>query len=64
MISLMWNLKTKQMNKQKQNQTYKYKEQTDGWQREDRWGMGKMSEGEWEIQVSSYGISRRDKGLA
>ena len=29
-----------QMNK-KQNQTHKYREQTDGWQREGVWGDGK-----------------------
>ena len=50
----------KQMNKQtnkKQNQTYKYREQTDGCQREMGWRKGTMWEEEWEIQDSSYGMN-------
>ena len=38
----------------KQNQTYKYREQTVGC-----WGVGKMGEGEWEIQTCSYGMNKR-----
>ena len=34
----------KQINK-KQNQTYKYEDQTDGCQREGGWGLGEMDEG-------------------
>lgn len=45
----------------KQNQTCTYREKTDGCQRGGSWGMGKICEAEWEIQVSSYGISNRDK---
>ena len=35
----------------------KYREQTDGCQREGGWGVSRMGEREWEIQASSYGIS-------
>lgn len=42
----------------KQNQTYKYREQTDGYQRRQRWGMGKIGEDEWEIWTSSYGMNK------
>ena len=46
----------KRINK-RQNQTYKYREQTEGCHREENREMGKMSEGEWEIHVSGCGIS-------
>ena len=48
------------MNKEpniKQNQTYKYREQSDGCQRIDEWGMGDMGEGKWDIQASHYGMN-------
>ena len=60
----MWNLKYKirQMNKQvnkKQNQTYKYREQTDGCIRGGGgcgdWQIGK---GKGEMPASSYGMSK------
>ena len=41
-----------------QNQTYKYREQTDDCQKAGGWGMGKMGEGVWEIQASSYGMNK------
>ena len=42
----------------KQKQTHKYKKQTDGCQRRGvPTRTGKMVEGEWEVQVSSYGMS-------
>ena len=47
----------KQTNKE-QNQTHQYKEQTDGCQRGGDVGIGKMGEGEWKIQNSSYGMNR------
>ena len=49
-------LKAKQ--NKKQNQTYKCRQQTDGWQRERGGGMGEMGEGDWEIQASSYGMKK------
>jgi len=45
--------------------THKYREQADGYQREGDGGMGKMGEGDWEVQASSYGmIKSRIKGVA
>ena len=35
------------MNKQKQNQKYKYREQTDGFQKGEGAGMGKVDEEQW-----------------
>ena len=46
----------KQMNKEKQTQ--KYREQTDGCQMGGGWGMGKMGDVEWEVQASSYGMNK------
>ena len=56
-FSSMQNLKTK-TNEQTVNQTYKYREHTDGCQRGEGGGMGKISEGEWEVQASSYRINK------
>ena len=48
----MWNIKkTNESTNKKQNQAYKYREQTDGYQRGGV-GMGKIGEGWWEIQAS------------
>ena len=41
----MWNLKTKQMNKEtKEKQIHKHREETDGCHREGERGMGKIHE--------------------
>ena len=48
------------MNKEiKSRISYKYREQIDGYQRVGR--LGKMGEGEREIQASSYGMSKSRK---
>ena len=47
----------KQTNK-KQNQTYKYREQINGCQKEGVGDIGKMDERKWEVQTSSYGTSK------
>ena len=39
-----WNLRNKTMNKQKANQTYEYRDQTDVCQRDGGGMMGKMGE--------------------
>ena len=44
------------MHKQKQKQIPKYKGQNDGGQRKG--GKGKLGEGEWEVQASSYGRNK------
>ena len=46
------------MNKQKKNQTYQYREQNYDCQKEGGSRMGKMGEGEWEIQAFSYGMNK------
>ena len=43
---------------EKQNQSCKHGEQSDGCQREKGEEMGKMGKGEWQIQASSYGMSK------
>lgn len=44
---------------QSQHKTYKYRDQTDGYQRGGQWGeMGKMGEEEWETQVSRDGMNK------
>ena len=42
----------------KQNHTYKFRERTDGCQREWEWTLDKMDEGEWKTQASIYGMSK------
>ena len=59
MISLMWNLRNKEMKKNKQKRqkhVHKYREQT----RRKRvgWGIGKMGGGQWEVQASSCCLSK------
>ena len=49
-------LKTKQTNEQ--NWTYEYKEQITDYLRGEGFGVGKIGEGDQEIQTSSYKISK------
>ena len=49
---------SKKLISKRQSQKYKYKEETDGCQKEGAWGVRQMSEGEREIQTSSYGMSK------
>lgn len=44
-----------------QIQTHKYREQGGGHQRSGCKGMCKMSEGEWKVLSSTYGISHGNK---
>ena len=46
------------MNEQTKKETHKYREQTDGYQKRGGCGLGKMAEGEWEIQASGYGMNK------
>lgn len=48
----------KQTNKQKQNQSYEHREQTEGSQRGRGGGLGKVGGREWEVQASSGGMSK------
>lgn len=41
-----------------QNQTYKHRQQTDGRQRKGAEGMGRKGVVEWELQASSYGMTK------
>ena len=45
------------MNKQAK-ETHKHREQTGDFQRGCGWEVGKMGEGEWDIQASSYGMNK------
>ena len=60
MISVIYGIqKTKQTDTQKkQKQALKYGEQTGGYWKGVNGEMGKMDEGEWEVQAHSYGMSK------
>ena len=49
-------MSNKQQQQKKQNQSHKYREQTDGFQRGG--GMGNIGAGERETQASSYGMNK------
>ena len=53
-----WNLKAKPSEQSNEQIRSRNREQVDGCQREGEWGVGKMTEEEWEIQASSYGTRR------
>ena len=41
----------------KQKKTHRYREQTDGFQGEEGWGVDKIGEGDQEVQYSSYKVN-------